>query len=266
MKFISIIFILLFSAPAAAGLYAETDPITGVYHIYGDMDNFSVVEQYKSQLPASVTPLWPKTNGVWILPAHIGVMKQPPTQLGPSLLPTDDVSAALTQYANSALVGGIPLPYVSNSDTFESLVLMFCDYKTNQQLMKCKMARTAAGEIEAPPPFEPTSSCSISGSIDLHHGNLTLETVANHSATTMAYVTCSRSTKVSMSIEGMVPLKGVTGLFSQLTVADAPLAQAYSFTADTSYTPVPIKSVLKTVGTVTPGDFSGSARVELTFP
>lgn len=265
MKYISILLFLIFSAPAAGALYIKKDPGANTYRMFGDMDNIGLSEPAKSQLPSGMSTEWPKKNGIWIIVVYGGVATQAPIYLGPNLLPGDNASEVIGQLANSQLAGGVPLLFV-NAENYSPLIFMACDYKTNSIMMKCKMANTQAGEIVAPPPEETTSSCSIFGSIDLHHGNLTLETVANHSAQTMAYVTCSRSTKVSLSIEGMVQLKGVTGLFSQLTVADAPLAQAYSFTADTSYTPVPIKSVLKAIGTVTPGDFSGSARVELTFP
>ncbi|MET3050605.1 hypothetical protein ABXV19_02160 [Pseudomonas alkylphenolica] len=265
MKYIQFLVFLIFSAPAVGSLYIEKVPGTQSYGMFGDMDNIGVSEMIKSQLPLTMTAEWPSKNGVWIIIAFVGKASQAPIYLGPSLLPTDNASAVLGQLVNSQLAAGVTMPLVT-SESMKSIIFMVCDYKTNSQINMCKVATTAGGQITLPPPEEETSSCSILGSIELHHGNLTLETVAYDSAQALAYVTCNRSAKVSLSIEGMVQLKGVTGLFSQLTVGDAPFGTAYSFTADTSYTPVTVKSVLRTVGTVTPGDFNGSARMELTFP
>ncbi|MGE8418663.1 hypothetical protein, partial [Pseudomonas sp.] len=260
MKYIPFLVFLIFSAPAAGSLYIEKVPGTQSYGMFGDMDNIFVTEPAKSHVPSTMTVEWPSKNGIWIIFAFVGRVSQAPIYLGPSLTPTDNASAVLSELANSKLAGGVIMPLVT-SESMKSIIFMVCDYKTNNQFMTCKMATTLAGEITLPPPEEETSSCSILGSIELHHGNLTLETVAYDSAQALAYVTCNKSTKVSLSIEGMVPLKGVTGLYSQLTVGDAPFGAAYSFTADISYTPVTVKSVLRTVGTVTPGDFNGSARM-----
>lgn len=265
MKYIVVMFLLLFTVPAVGGLYMKQDANTMIYHMYGDMDEIRVSEQTKDGIPSSVRPTWPSKNGIWILVAHLGPMKQSPIYVGPNLLATDNASSVLSQVAANSLSSGVALPYVMEG-ALQSLVFMVCDYKTNNPMMTCKMALAAAGQIKPPPPVEHTLSCSITGAIDLHHGNLTLETVANDSAQTFVLVSCSRSATVSLSIEGMVKLNGVDGLYSQLTVGDAPVGSAYSFTADTSYTPVNFKSVLRTVGKVTPGNFNGSARVVLTFP
>lgn len=234
--------------------------------MFGDMDHVGLSEVTKSQLPARMSAEWPTKNGVWIVVAYVGVATQPPIYLGPNPLPNDDVNAVIGQLVNSQLVSGVPLPLVNKEKI--TLIFMACNYKTNSTWIQCKLANTEAGQIVLPPPeeLEETTSCSIFGSIDLRHDNLTPETVVNNSADAMAFVTCNTNAKVSLSIEGMVPLKGVTGLFSQLTVGDARVGEPYSFMANTAYTPVMFKSVLKAIGTVTPGDFSGTAKVELTFP
>lgn len=266
MKLISVLLIFLFSAPAVARLYTKQDENTMVYYLYGDMDRMLITEQSKVGIPMDLRPVWPTRNGVWIFALHTGPMKQPPLYVAPNLLPSDDPGPILSQLVASRLSIGFALNYIMDKSTLNSLAFMICDYKTNLPIMICKIAQAGAGQIEPPPPVEPKLSCSIVGAIDLHHGSLTLDTIANDSVSTVAYVTCSRKATVNLSIEGMVKLNGVDGLFSQLTVGDAPVDKLYSFTADSTYTPVIFKSVLKTVGTVTPGDFNGSARVELTFP
>ncbi|MCP6690164.1 MrpH family fimbial adhesin [Pseudomonas donghuensis] len=265
MKYIPFLVFLIFSAPAAGSLYIEKVAGTQYYGMFGDMDNIRAKEIYKSHVPSTMTAVWPSKNGIWIIFVFPGVAWQDPIYLGQNLLPTDNADAVLGQLVNSQLAGGIIMPLVTTA-SFKSLIFMVCDYKTNTMAMTCKMATTAGGEITPPPPEEETLSCSITGTIELHHGSLTLETVANNSAQTAALVSCNRNASVSLSIEGMVKLNGVEGLYSQLTVGGAPVGQPYKFTAGTTYTPVDFKSVLRTVGTVTPGDFSGSAKVELAFP
>lgn len=263
MKFLIGTVLLLLTFPAIAGLLVKHNESNDTYRIHGDMDALWVSEQSKQLLPSGLIQ-WPTKNGIWVFVTYGASLSQPPIYAAPNLSPTDNPNTVLNQVASSQLSTGIPIDYGWDGKTL--LILMICDYKTNDPMMRCKMASSAKGEIPPPKPAEPTTNCSIAGSIDLHHGNLSLEAVNTNRAYTTAYVTCSRSATVSIAIEGMVKLNGVEGLYSQLSVGGMAVGKDYSFTADSSYTPVLFESVLRSSGTVTPGNFSGSARVVLTFP
>lgn len=263
MKFLIGTVLLLLTFPAIGGLLVKHNESNDTYRIHGDMDALWVSEQSKQLLPSGLIQ-WPTKNGIWVFVTYGARASQPPIYAAPNLGPTDNPNTVLNQVASSQLSTGIPLDFGWDGKTL--LILMICDYKTNDPMMRCKIASSAKGEIPPPTPVEPTMSCSIIGNIDLQHGNLTPETVNTNQAHSTAYVTCSRRATVSIAIEGMVKLNGVEGLYSQLTVGGAPVDKEYSFTADSSYTPVLFESLLRTIGTVTPGNFSGSARVVLTFP
>ncbi len=263
MKFLIGTVLLVLTFPAMGGLWVKYNESNNTYRMHGDMNDFLVSEQSKQLLPSALIQ-WPTKNGIWVFVFYGSGYAPPPIYAAPNLVATDDPNTVLNQAVLSQLSMGIPLEY--GWDDKMLLVLMICDYRTNDPMMLCKKASSAQGEIPPPTPVEPNMSCSIIGNINLQHGNLTLETVNSNQAHSMAYVTCSQRTTVSIAIEGMVKLNGVEGLYSQLSVGGMAVGKDYSFTADSSYTPVLFESLLRTIGTVTPGNFSGSARVVLTFP
>ena len=116
----------------------------------------------------------------------------------------------------------------------------------------------------------PPLTCSISDSIDLRHGNLSVEAVDGNRASTLAYVSCSRSATVTVVIapntQGRVQLSGVSGLHSELSVNGIGGGKAVSISAGPASQPLNIQSVLRTDGAITAGAFRGSSYAILTIP
>ncbi|QNH77497.1 hypothetical protein GGD92_04260 [Pseudomonas protegens] len=263
------VLITFLSPPAIGALHLEYDESQMLYSVYGDMSNIAVIDMYKlGPTTQEFEVRWPSRNGVWIFPIYYKFMGAlDPIELGPSLRPDQDPKASLSRLVAPLLSSGIPLPYLDpKREGFVALAV--CDYKTVQVLWKCLLA--PSGTITPPKPQEPPLSCSILGSIDLRHGNITLDNVANNRATTTAFVSCNRSANVSIAIApdkaGRVKLNGVEGLYSLLSVEGVGSGRSFSFYAGTGYRSLVFASVLQTQGNVTAGSFSGSASVVLTFP
>ncbi|MBT8769305.1 MrpH family fimbial adhesin [Metapseudomonas boanensis] len=133
----------------------------------------------------------------------------------------------------------------------------------------CSTGPGGGGGIPGAPP-EPELSCSLYGSIDLRHGNVTPESVNGHTASTTVYVTCSKSATVKLAVtpgtQGSLKLTGVSGLTSSLYADGVGGGRSLSISAGTSYTAVTIKSVLKADGAVSVGSFKGSTYAVLSIP
>lgn len=134
----------------------------------------------------------------------------------------------------------------------------------------CSAGTGGGGGIGGGQPPEPELSCSLYGSIDLRHGNVTPESVNGHTASTTVYVSCNKSATVNLAVapgtQGSLNLTGVSGLTSSLYADGVGGGRSLSISAGTGYTPVTIKSVLKADGAVSVGSFKGSTYAVLSIP
>ncbi|MBX7276750.1 PapG chaperone-binding domain-containing protein [Pseudomonas sp. M5A4_2d] len=276
MKYIPTLLLLLITIPAHADLYV--DFYLNKYSIRGNVSagKYLVYMESRNSIKYGSRINWPTKDGVWAFPTYKRIHDAysiDPIYLAPPLIVTPSYVQNADVYLNilsiDQLFRGIDLPNIDTT-ALEEVGLHICDYKVNTSPWKCKGAKAGSGLIETPTPPQPPLSCSISGSIELRHGNITLSNVANNRAVTTAYVTCNRAANVSVAIAqnmaGRVKLNGVEGLYSVLSVEGVGSGRSYRFSAGTGYRSLTFASVLETNGNTSAGDFSGSASVVLTFP
>ncbi|WP_152690412.1 hypothetical protein [Pseudomonas fluorescens] len=276
MKSLLIIFFLTITPVTHAALYV--DFYQNAYSIRGDIagSKYYVTRESKASIKSGSSINWPTKDGVWLFPLYKKVshiLTIDPIYLAPPLINSStEVESAdlyLDILSRSMFAGGVPLINIDTT-TLADVGALVCDYKVNTSPWRCKGAKVGSGLIETPKPPEPPLSCSIAGSIDLRHAEVTLDNVANNRATTTAFVSCNRSANVSIAIApdkaGRVKLNGVEGLYSLLSVEGVGSGRSYSFTAGTGYRSLTFASVLETNGNASAGAFSGSALVVLTIP
>ncbi|EPL3976023.1 MrpH family fimbial adhesin [Serratia ureilytica] len=124
------------------------------------------------------------------------------------------------------------------------------------------------GFINPPPPITPEPepvSCSLDGNIDLPHGVLTADALNGNVKAMTKRVTCNRQATVKINVRAssggdVVNLRSNGSLRSQLKVNNVNGSTGSTFVVPgTVGANVNISSTLITSGSVTPGNFSGSA-------
>lgn len=120
------------------------------------------------------------------------------------------------------------------------------------------------GEVIPPidPPVKPTS-CSINGDIYLRHGNVNEDSINENRASAIAYLSCSRTSTVKVSVGngGVIDLNAKSGLKSTIYISGKKGVNTFG---NVNVLSVLFESVLsKTGGEVVGGNFSNSAVATL---